>query len=78
MSSADTDNLIDNAMSKNPQIVQIDPTDALFKTDGCQPWTQTDEAPPAPGGLPALIGQAQLGAIMGDLNNRAAQAPPAP
>jgi hypothetical protein len=78
MSNAASDNIIDNALSKKPQIVQIDPTDAKFKTDGCQAWQLTDQAPPPPGGLPALIGQAQLGLIMGDLNNKAAQAPPAP
>src|SRR5579884_1132744 len=29
--------IVDNAMSKKPQVVQIDPTDKTFKTDGCQP-----------------------------------------
>ena len=29
---------IDNAMSKKPQVVRIDPTDKTFKTDGCQAW----------------------------------------
>jgi hypothetical protein len=70
---------IDNAMSKKPQVVSIDPTDAAFKTDGCQPWSLTDAAPDSqPSGLlPGLLGKAQLAGIMADLNNRAAQAPPA-
>src|SRR5258708_5690490 len=33
MSDAASDNVIDNALSKKPQIVQIDATDASFKTD---------------------------------------------
>jgi hypothetical protein len=72
-------NTIDNAMSKKPQVVAIDPTDVSFKTDGCQPWSLTDAAPDAQAtGLPGLLGKAQLAGIMADLNNRAAQAPPAP
>ncbi|MCV7228442.1 hypothetical protein [Mycolicibacterium komossense] len=77
MSNAASDNIIDNALTKKPQIVQIEATDAKFKTSGCQPWTLTDQAPPSTGPT-GLLGQLQLGAIMGDLNNRAAQAPPAP
>lgn len=71
---------IDNAMSKKPQVVAIDATDGSFKTDGCQPWSLTDAAPDAQptGLLPGLLGKAQLAGIMADLNNRAAQAPPAP
>jgi hypothetical protein len=77
MSSADSNNVIDNALTKKPQIVQIEATDAKFKTNGCQPWTLTDQAPP-PSGPTGLLGGLQLGAIMADLGNRAAQAPPAP
>lgn len=44
--------IIDNAMSKKPQVVQIDPTDKAFKTDGCQPWQKTDSAAPDPGRSP--------------------------
>lgn len=77
MSSADSNNVIDNALSKKPQIVQIEATDAKFKTNGCQPWTLTDQAPP-PSGPTGVLGGLQLGAIMADLGNRAAQAPPAP
>lgn len=44
--------IIDNAMSKKPQVVQIEPTDKAFKTDGCQPWQRTDSATPDPGKSP--------------------------
>jgi hypothetical protein len=44
---------IDNAMSKKPQIVRIDPTDKTFKTDGCQAWQKDDSAVPDPGKSPA-------------------------
>jgi len=47
---------IDNAMSKKPQIVKIDPTDKTFKTDGCQAWQKNDAAIPDPGKSPADAG----------------------
>ncbi|TQR82240.1 hypothetical protein D8S82_33185 [Mycobacterium hodleri] len=71
---------LDNALTKKPQTVAIDPTDQSFKTNGCQPWQLTD-APPPPqtsGLAPALAGL-QLQAYMAQLNARAAasgQAPP--
>jgi hypothetical protein len=34
--------IIDNAMSKKPQVVRIEPSDKAFKTSGCQPWQSTD------------------------------------
>ena len=34
--------IIDNAMSKKPQIVQIDPSDTTFTTNECQQWQLTD------------------------------------
>ena len=40
--------LLDNALSKKPQVVQIQATDKAFKTDGCQPWQQNNDATPAP------------------------------
>ncbi|BBZ39724.1 hypothetical protein [Mycobacterium conspicuum] len=53
-------NLIDNAISKKPQVVQIDPTDKAFKTDGCQPWQLTPDAvvPPTtpPPGVAGTLG----------------------
>ena len=48
---------LDNAMSKKPQIVKIDPTDKTFKTDGCQAWQKNDAAVPDPGKSP---GEASL------------------
>lgn len=55
--------LIDNAMTKKPQIVQIEPTDKTFKTNGCQPWQPTGEAPPP--NTPGPQVQAGLGILNG-------------
>jgi hypothetical protein len=52
----DDKQLLDNAMSKKPQVVRIDPTDKTFKTDGCQPWQRNDAAVPDPGKSPAEAG----------------------
>ena len=58
-------NIVDNAMSKKAQIVQIDPTDTTFTTNECQPWQLTDAPPPAPPGPGELLGQlAQLAPII--------------
>lgn len=46
-------NILDNAMSKKPQVVQIEASDKAFKTDGCEPWQKTDSATPDPGKSPA-------------------------
>lgn len=32
------DKLVDNAMSKKPQVVRIEATDTQFVTNDCQPW----------------------------------------
>jgi hypothetical protein len=58
--------LIDNALTKKPQVVQIEPTDKAFKTDGCQVWQQTGDAPPTE--LPGPIAGAQLQGTLGILN----------
>ena len=72
--------VVDNAMSKKAQVVQIDAGDKAFKTDGCQPWQVTDAPPPA--GLPPLLAQAQLNAYMDTINSGARQSgaeqPPRP
>jgi hypothetical protein len=63
LSSPNSSDIIDNAMTKKPQVVQIDPTDKAFKTDGCQPWQKTDAAKAdvkTPADMPALSAQAQL------------------
>ncbi|HEU4360446.1 MAG TPA: hypothetical protein VFR27_02920 [Mycobacterium sp.] len=55
------DQLIDNSLSKKPQLVQIEPTDTLFKTDHCQPWQKTEcppecvTTPPPPPGFPGNL-----------------------
>lgn len=36
------DSLVDNAMTKKAQVVQIDATDTTFTTRDCQPWQLTD------------------------------------
>ena len=62
------DKMVDNALTKKPQIVRIEPGDTSFTTNDCQPWQLTDAAPPpaaAPGDLlgqlVAFIGQGILG-----------------
>jgi hypothetical protein len=77
LSGDDGKQLVDNALSKKPQVVRIDPTDKSFKTDGCQPWQKNDAAVPDPGKSPAEAG-IPLG-ILGSLLGGGAQAPsPAP
>jgi hypothetical protein len=57
-------NIVDNALTKKAQIVQIDATDTSFVTNECQPWQLTD-APVPVQGPGDLLGQlAQLGPII--------------
>ncbi|OHU83542.1 hypothetical protein [Mycobacterium talmoniae] len=58
------DKIVDNAMTKKPQVVQIEPSDTAFKTDHCQPWQLVDcpptcpppqQAPPPGLGLPPIL-----------------------
>jgi hypothetical protein len=76
LSSLNGSDIIDNSMSSKPQVVQIDPTDKAFKTDGCQPWQLTD-SPSADGktppDIPALAAQAQLRNYIDTLNGGARQ-----
>lgn len=67
---------VDNAMSKKPQIVRIEPTDKAFKTDGCQPWQKNDAAVPDPGKTPAEAGIPLN--ILGSLLGGGAPPPPPP
>ncbi|EHB47784.1 hypothetical protein MycrhDRAFT_5910 [Mycolicibacterium rhodesiae JS60] len=60
---------LDNGLTKKSQIQQIDPGDATFKTDGCQPWTLTDAPPPAAPG--PLMSQLQLRHYLDQLNGMA-------
>ena len=66
--------LIDNALSKKPQVVQIDPTDKAFKTTGCQPWQLTPDANP-PANTPPPGAQGALGILNGLLGGNQ-QRPP--
>jgi hypothetical protein len=68
-------NLIDNALSKKPQVVQIDPGDKSFKTTGCQPWQLTPDATP-PGQTPPQGVQGTLGILNGLLGGQNGQQPP--
>ncbi|WP_459953525.1 hypothetical protein, partial [Mycobacterium avium] len=69
--------VIDNAMTKKPQVVQIDPGDKSFKTSGCQPWQLTPDAVPPPSAPPAGV-QGTLGILNGLLGGAGQQAPSAP
>jgi hypothetical protein len=68
---------LDNAMSKKPQVVRIDPTDKTFKTDGCQAWQKNDAAVPDPGKSPeqAGIGLGILNSLIGGGGGSPAPAP---
>ncbi|MCV7381378.1 hypothetical protein BST11_26100 [Mycobacterium alsense] len=70
-------NLIDNALSKKPQVVQIEPTDKSFKTSGCQPWQLTPDAPP-PANAPPPGTQGALGILNGLLGGQNGPQPPHP
>jgi hypothetical protein len=62
---ANGSSIVDNALSKKPQVVQIEATDTTFTTNECQSWQLTDAPPPAPPGPGDLIGQlGQLGQII--------------
>jgi hypothetical protein len=68
-------NLVDNSMSKKPQVVRIEPTDKSFKTDGCQPWQLTPDAnPPASAPPPGV--QGTLGILNGLLGGQNGQQAP--
>jgi len=61
-----------NAMTKQPQVVRIEPTDAVFTTNGCQPWQPTDGVPP-PEQTPPWLAQLQLRHSLDVLNGLAGQ-----
>ncbi|MGV0836383.1 hypothetical protein [Mycolicibacterium thermoresistibile] len=69
--------ILENAMSKKPQTVQIDSADGAFVTNGCQPWQQTTapagdgvELPPE---VEGLLGKAKLRHYIDTLNRNAQQ-----
>jgi hypothetical protein len=67
----DGNTTLDNALTGKAQVVQIEPTDTAFKTNGCQPWQLTD-APP-PGQNPPWLSQLQLRHYLDVLNGLAGQ-----
>ncbi|HYB36258.1 MAG TPA: hypothetical protein VEF72_11095 [Mycobacterium sp.] len=74
LSGPNGSDIVDNAMTKKPQVVQIEPSDKAFKTDGCQPWQNTDSADgKPPGEVPPQNAQGLLQTILGGLNGAAGQ-----
>ncbi|BBY05080.1 hypothetical protein MNVI_03980 [Mycobacterium noviomagense] len=71
LGGANGKDIVDNAMTKKPQVVQIDPSDKAFKTDGCQPWQKTDT--PAPASPSPSDAQKQLQTLIGGLNGAVGQ-----
>lgn len=70
---------IDNALTHEPQIVQIDPTDKAFTTRGCQTWKLTPGASPDASAEPPVLAGLQLQAYLAQLKAKAAlsgQLPP--
>jgi hypothetical protein len=67
--------LIDNSLSKKPQVVRIEATDKAFKTDGCQPWQLTPDANP-PANTPPPGVQGTLGILNGLLGGQNGQQAP--
>lgn len=65
------DATLDNALTKQPQVVTIEATDVAFKTRGCQPWQPTDAAPPAQ--TSPWLGQLKLRHNLDILNGLAGQ-----
>ena len=63
---------LNNALSSQPQVVQIEATDVAFKTSGCQPWQLTDDAA-LPGQTPPWMSQLQLRHELDILNGLAGQ-----
>ncbi|PXX13011.1 hypothetical protein C8E89_101159 [Mycolicibacterium moriokaense] len=51
--------IVDNALTKKAQIIQIAPTDTSFTTNECQAWQLTDAPVPvqSPGDLLGQLGQ---------------------
>lgn len=66
------DTTVDNALTKQPQTVQIAAGDAAFKTNGCQPWQLAVGAAP-PGQNPPWLSQLQLRHNLDVLNGLARQ-----
>ena len=65
------DATLNNAMTKQPQIIVIEATDVAFKTKGCQPWQPSDAQPP--GQTSPWLSQLQLRHQLDVLNGLAGQ-----
>lgn len=77
LSDVEHNDIIDNAMTSKPQVVQIEPGDKAFKTHDCQPWHKTDGAvPPAP--APPPVAEGALGILNGIAGRAGAGQPPGP
>ena len=61
---------LNNALTAQPQLVQIEATDVAFKTRGCQPW-QLSEAGIAPEQTPPWLAQLKLRHELNVLNGLA-------
>lgn len=71
-----TDTTLDNAMTKKPQVVAITPDDVVFKTNGCQAWQLTDQAPP--NDLPPMLNGLKMQGYLAMINGMAGLAPVPP
>lgn len=69
-------NIVDNALSKKAQIVQIEPTDTSFTTNECQAWQLTDAPVPVPSPGDLLGQLSQLAPIIA--RNPGGAPPPTP
>ena len=67
----DGNTTLDNALTGKAQIVEIEPTDKAFKTNGCHPWQLTDA--PLPAQTPPWLSQIQLRHYLDVLNGLAGQ-----
>ena len=56
--------IVDNALTKKAQIVEIEATDTSFTTNECQPWQLTDAPVPVQGPGDLLPQLGQLGQII--------------
>jgi hypothetical protein len=65
------DSVVDNAMTKKPQVVQIMQGDTAFTTNDCQTWQLTNAPVPAQGSATDIL--AQLGKLI--LTNPSAPPP---
>ncbi|HEX5145178.1 MAG TPA: hypothetical protein VFW21_15040 [Mycobacterium sp.] len=69
------DSVVDNALSKKPQVVKIESTDTSFKTTDCQPWQKIDDC--LPGCAPAGVSPGDLLSQLGGLILNHPSGPPA-